>query len=53
MSSFLFLSCISLGRYCRESLAKSVGFGKNIKRGDGHIGGLSIERRGGFKPSVH
>ena len=35
---FLCLSGISLGRYCRKSLAKS-GFGKNIKRGDGHKGG--------------
>ena len=43
MSLFLFLSCISLRLYCRKSLAKSGGFGKNIKRGDAHIGGLSIE----------
>ena len=33
MNSFLFLSCISLVWYCWKSLAKSRGFGKNIKRG--------------------
>ena len=49
MSFSLFLSGISLGRYCRKSLAKSVGFRKNIKRGNSHVWGLSIE--GGFKPA--
>ena len=33
-------------RYCRKSLAKSGGFGKNTKRGDDHTGGLSIEGGG-------
>ena len=33
MSLFLCLSGISLGRYCRKSLAKSGAFRKNIKRG--------------------
>ena len=54
MSLFLCLSGISLGRYCREGLAKSWGFRKNIKRVNYDIGGsgrVSIE--GGFKPSVH
>ena len=49
MSFSLFLSGISLGRYCRKSLAKSVGFRKNIKRGNSHVWALSIE--GGFKPT--
>ena len=49
------LSGISMGRYCLKCLAKSRGFGKNIKRGGWswpYRGGrLSIE--GGFKPSAH
>ena len=45
------LSGISMERYCRKSLAKSGGFGKDVKRGDSHIGGLSIEE--GLKPSAH
>ena len=43
MSLFFCLFDISLGRYCQKSLAKSEGFGKNRKEGDGHIGGLSVE----------
>ena len=39
MSLFLFSSGISLGWYCWKSLAKSVGFGKNIKSEDSHIAG--------------
>ena len=42
MSLLLLLSCTSLGQ-CQKTLAKSEGFRKNIKRGDGHIGGLSTE----------
>ena len=37
---------LSLERYCRKSLAKNRGFGKNIKKGGvGHIGagGLSLD----------
>ena len=51
MSLFLCLSAVSLGQYCQKSLAKSRGFGKNIKRGDGHAGRLSIEE--GFKLSAY
>ena len=29
-----------MGQYCRKSLAKSGGLGKNMKRRDGHIGGM-------------
>ena len=29
-----------MGQYCRKSLAKSGGLGKNMKRRDGHIGGV-------------
>ena len=32
------LSGISIWQYCQKSYAKSGGFGKHIKRGDGHIG---------------
>ena len=44
---FLCLLGFSLGQYCRKSLAKNEGFGKNIKGrgGDGHIGG-GVYRRG-------
>ena len=37
-------------RYCRKSLVKSGGFGKNTKKkgeGGNHIGGLSLEGREG------
>ena len=52
MSLFLFLSSTSLGQHYQKSpAAKSRGFGKNIIRSDGPIGGLCIERR--FKPFAH
>ena len=53
MSLFLFLSSTSLGQHYQKSPAKSRGFGKNIIRSDGPIGGggLCIERR--FKPFAH
>ena len=51
MSLFLSLLGISMRQYFRKSFSRSGGFRKNIKRGYGHIGGLSIE--GGFKPSAH
>ena len=51
MILFSCLYGISLGQYCQKGLAKNRAFGKKIKRGDGHIGGLSIE--GGFKTSAH
>ena len=45
MSLFLRLSGISLGQYYRKSLAKSGGFVKKIRGGDGYVGGgLSFER---------
>ena len=44
-----FLSAISLGQYYRKSLAKSMGFGKYIKRGIVNTGGFSIKV--GLKPS--
>ena len=50
MSLILCLSSILLGWYCQKSLAKSGGFRKNIKSGDGHIGGLSTEKQG---PKFH
>ena len=48
MSSFCFYP-ILLGEYCWKSLAKSRGFGKNIKTGDGHKGEGVFRRVGGFK----
>ena len=39
MSLFLFLSSTSLGQHYQKSPAKSRGFGKNIIRSDGPIGG--------------
>ena len=39
MSLFLCLFSILLGQYCQKNPAKSGGFRKNIKRGDGNIGG--------------
>ena len=48
---FEFISGISLWWYYWESLVKSGGFGKRIKRGDGHIRGFPKEE-GVFKP-VH
>ena len=42
----LCLSGISLRQYCQKSVVKSRRFRKKIKRGDGHIGGLSIEEQG-------
>ena len=47
----MFLPGISLGQYCQKSPFKSMGFRKNIKRKDGHVGGLCTE--GGFKPSAY
>ena len=38
---FLYLSCISLGRYCQKNVFKSAGLRSKIQRG------------GGFKPSAH
>ena len=52
MSLFLCLSAVSLGQYCQKSLAKSGGFGKNIKRGDGHAGRLSIEEGFNFQHTM-
>ena len=47
MSLFLFLFCISLGQYCRKSLAKNERFGKNIpKKGDGHNRGSCLKKGG-------
>ena len=46
MSLLLCLSGISLGQYCRESLAKSREFRKNIKRGHGHTGVVVYRKRG-------
>ena len=40
-----------IGTIFSENLAKSGGFRKNAKRGDGHIRGLSIDR--GCKPLAH
>ena len=51
MSLFLCLSGILLGRYCQISLAKSRGFGKKYKKGDGRKGWLYIKEW--FKPSTH
>ena len=45
------LSAISLGRYCRKSLAKKGGFGKKIKRGMAIYGGV-YKRGEGFRPSA-
>ena len=45
MSLFLGLYGISLGRYSQKSLAKSGGFGKKDKKGDGHIK-AAVYRRG-------
>ena len=45
MSLCLFLSITSLGQYRRKILAKSGGFGKKIKSGDGHIG-VVVYRKG-------
>ena len=46
MSLFFCSSVISLGGYCRKSLAKSRGFEKRIKKGvgvrDSHMGRVSI-----------
>ena len=55
MKLFLCSSGISLGWYCQKTLTKSGGFGKKIKRRDGHIvgvGGWGVYRRG-IKPSAH
>ena len=41
-----------IGRYRRKSLAKSGDSKKRLKKGDGHIGELSVEE-GGLKPSAH
>ena len=41
---FLCLFGISLGQYCRKSLAKSGGFRKNIQKG---VGGWPDRGRGG------
>ena len=41
MSLFLCLYGISFKQYCRKSLAKKGGSGEKIKRGDGHIEGVS------------
>ena len=49
MSLFLSLSCISLGAISSKKCQK-WGFRKKIKKGGGHIRGLSIE--GGFKSSA-
>ena len=46
MSLFLCLSGISLGRYCRKSLAKNGGFGKITV-------GMAINGEKGFKSSAH
>ena len=40
LSLVLYLSGISLERYCRKSPAKSEGFRKRIKRGNGRIWGV-------------
>ena len=47
MSLYLYLSGISLGRYCQKSPAKRGGFGKKIKRVDGHIVGVVYRKGGG------
>ena len=52
MSLFLCLSGISLGRYCRKSLAKSRGFGKKYEKGGWSYRGV-VYRREGLKPSAH
>ena len=58
MKLFLCSSDFSLGRFCQKILTKSRGFGKNIKRRDGHITGCGkcwvrgVYRRG-IKPSAH
>ena len=52
----MFLPGISLGQYCQKSPFKSMGFRKNTKRKDGHVGGLCTEGGGGgggFKPSAY
>ena len=52
MSSYLFLSLISLGQYIQKSLAKSMRLRKYTKRRTSIKGaGLSVER--GFKTSAH
>ena len=42
---FLYVPCISLGRYCQKSVGKSKKGEKmkEGKKGDGHIRGLSLE----------
>ena len=48
MSLFLFLSGFHWHDIVQKVLLKYGGFGKKLKKeGDGHKGGLSIERGGG------
>ena len=55
MKLFLCSYGISLGRYCQKILTKSRGFGKNIKRRNGHIMGGEVGGvyRRGIKISAH
>ena len=51
MKLSLCASDFSLGRYCQKTLTKFRGFGKKIKRRDGHIVG-GVYRRA-IKTSAH
>ena len=57
MKLFLCSSDFSLGQYCQKIVTKSGGFGKKIKRRDGHIvgagGWVGGGYRRGIKPSAH
>ena len=53
MKLFLCSSGISLGQYCQKILTKSRGFGKKIKKRDGHIMGVGGVYSRGIKPSAH